>query len=386
MSQVRVGVIGVGGMGSFYADRVQKGEIPRAVLTAVCDADRSRLDRWSTVKTFTDAGELIESGEIDAVIICTPHYDHTPIGIAALKKGLHVLVDKPISVHKADAQKLVAAHKDPSQVFAAMFNQRTDGFFLKIKELIDSRALGEIRRANWIITSWFRSFAYYASSPWRATWAGEGGGVLLNQCPHQIDMLCWLLGMPVKVDARCHFGKYHDIEVEDEVTAYLEYPNGCTGIFITSTGEAPGTNRLEITGENGKVVFEHDKLVFYRNKQPMTEFSRTTSERFATPETEIIEYPGLDHGRQHLGVIENFVEAILDGKRLIAPAAEGLASVELANAMLMSEFEKRTVTLPLDPDAYAHRLEIKVKNSSYIKRKPATAPGVPPSDMSGSYR
>lgn len=382
MHPVKFGLIGLGNMGSFYAGAIHKGDINRAQLVAVCDSDPKRMERWENVSKFTDAGELLRSGLVDAVIIATPHYAHTPIGIAALKSGVHVLVDKPISVHKADAVQLIAAHRNPKQLFAAMFNQRTDQYFIKIKELITRGELGTLRRMNWIITNWFRSDAYYASSAWRATWAGEGGGVLLNQCPHQLDLLCWLVGSPSKVEAHCHFGKYHDIEVEDEVTAYLEFPGGCTGVFISSTGEAPGTNRLEICGELGKVVFEHDRLTFYRNAQAMSEFSKVTKEKFATPAVTVEEFPGLDHGGQHLGIIRNFVDAILDGAELIAPAAEGLASVELANAMLMSAFEKRVVDVPIDADAYVAHLQERVARSAIKKSNENAAP----TDMSGSFR
>ncbi|HMP74042.1 MAG TPA: Gfo/Idh/MocA family oxidoreductase [Kiritimatiellia bacterium] len=380
---VRVGVIGAGNMGSFYARELAGGGVQGAVLAGVCDADPGRLDSWPEVAGFTDAEGLLNSGEVDAVIIATPHYAHTPIGIAALERGLHVLVDKPISVHKADALRLIAAHRDPTQVFAAMFNQRTDGFYWKIKELLDGGAVGEIRRVNWIITNWFRTEAYYASGGWRATWAGEGGGVLLNQCPHQLDMLCWLVGTPVRVQAECRFGRYHEIEVEDDVTALLDFANGATGVFVTSTGEAPGTNRLEIAGEKGKVVFEDDRLTFYENAEPMSEFSRRTTEGFAAPEVTVRTFDGLDHGEQHLGVLRNFVAAIREGERLIAPAAEGLASVELANAMLMSAFEGRAVELPLDAEVYEARLRERIDGSTLVKK---TVQTTKVADMTGSFR
>jgi len=381
-SHLRVGVIGLGNMGSSYAQRLANGEVPGAMLSAVCDVQESRHAKWPAVAAWSDPQAMLDAGGFDAVIVATPHYSHTNLGIAALEKGLHVLVDKPISVHKADAERLIAAHRDPKQVFAAMFNQRTDGYFRKIKQLIDSGALGEIRRVHWIITNWFRSAAYYSSSDWRATWAGEGGGVLLNQCPHQLDMLCWLVGTPSAVTAFCHFGKYHDIEVEDEVTAYLEYANGSSGVFVASTGEAPGTNRLEITGENGKLVLENDRLMFYRNNVPMSEFSRTTPELFAGPKVSVEEFFDLDHGPQHTGILKNFVEAIRHNEPLIAPAAEGLASVELANAMLMSAFENRRVTWPIDARAYAARLQERIDSSTHRKKVvPKTA-----GDMGGSFR
>jgi predicted dehydrogenase len=343
-------------MGSAHAQSILAGKVKRLRLGALCDGDPARLNVQG-VKPFTDFRELIRSGEVDSVLIATPHYSHTGIGIEALEQGLHVLVEKPISVHKSDCEKLIAAHQGrEKQVFAAMFNQRTDPFYQKIRNLIQSGEIGEIRRVNWIITNWFRTAAYYASGGWRATWAGEGGGVLLNQCPHNLDLLQWLFGMPVSVHAFCRFGQYHDIEVEDDVTAYLVFKNGATGVFITSTGEAPGTNRLEITAERGKLVYEDDRLTFTRNEIEMTAFSRASKLAFATPPLWQVTIPVSGHGDQHVGILNNFADAILDGAPLIAPAREGVHSVELANAMLYSTFTGQTIELPLDGAAYERQL------------------------------
>lgn len=366
-NKVRMGIIGVGGMGSFHADYIKNGKIKGCELSAVCDIVPEKLTRFSYLKTFTDSREIIRSGEIDAVIIATPHYFHTTIGIDALEQGLHVLVEKPISVHKADCERLLAAHKNEDQVFSAMFNQRTDPHYQKVKSLIDDGEIGEITRINWVITDWFRAEAYYASGGWRATWKGEGGGVLTNQCPHQLDLMQWLFGMPSKVRAFCKFGSKHNIEVEDQVTAYLEYPNGATGVFITTTGEAPGVNRLEISGENGRVVVEGANIRFIRNEIPTTEFSRTTEHAFSTPPVWNIEIPISGYGEQHPAITQNFVNAILQGTPLLAPAEEGVKSVELANAMLYSTLTDSTVEIPLDGAAYERELMKLIENSTYEK-------------------
>lgn len=366
MKEVRVGIIGMGGMGRNHAASFLDGKIPRARLAAVCDLHAS-LAEYKEQEKFSDAKALIKSGTVDAVVIATPHYDHTTVGIEALKAGLHVMVEKPISVHKADCERLIAAHTSKKQVFAAMFNQRTDPYYLKLRSLIQGGELGKIRRINWIITNWFRTEAYYASGGWRATWAGEGGGVLLNQCPHNIDLWQWLFGMPSKVRAFCGVGRYHNIEVEDDVTAYFEYPDGATGVFITSTGEAPGTNRLEVTAERGKVVIESDKFTYTRNETPMSEFSRATTERFATPSVWNVDVPLNGHGGQWPAILENFVAAILDKKPLIAPAREGIHSVELANAMIFSSFEDKTIELPLNAKAYEKFLKKKISSSTFKK-------------------
>jgi Predicted dehydrogenases and related proteins len=383
MKELRLGIVGLGNMGRNHAAALQAGRVPRCRLTAVCDENPEKLKGYENVRTFTDSDGMISSGEIDAILVATPHYSHTTIGIAALKSGLHVLVEKPISVHKADCQRLIAAHKSKKQVFAAMFNQRTDSYYRKIRELVRDGALGEIRRVTWTITDWFRTEAYYASGGWRATWAGEGGGVLLNQCPHNLDLYQWIFGLPDKVRGFCHFGKYHDIEVEDDVTAYFEYKNGMTGVFITSTGEAPGANRLEISGENGRLVYEKGTLHFIRNEIPMSKFSRTTDELFGRPPVWNVEIPVQQKGEQHLGILKNFTNAILDGEKLIAPAAEGIHSVELGNAILLSSLENKTVDLPISASKFEARLKKLIATSRFKKKK--VVKSVPVQDFSKSF-
>lgn len=384
-SELRCAVIGLGNMGGVHARSILDGKVPRLRLTAVCDTNPALFKFGPEVQTFTDSRELIRSGAADAVVIATPHFSHTTIGIDALENGLHTLVEKPLSVHKADCQRLIAAYeKTEALVFAAMFNQRTDPFYQKIRALLQSGELGEVRRVNWTITNWFRTEAYYASGGWRATWAGEGGGVLLNQCPHNIDLFQWMFGMPQQVRAFCSFGRYHDIEVEDDVTAYMNFENGATAVFTTSTGEAPGTNRLEIAAERGRLVYENDELRFTRNEVPMTEFSRTTSSGFATPPVWDVLIPlGKSHGEQHNGILKNFTAAVLDGAPLIAPAPEGIRSVELANAFLYSALTDATVTMPLDAAAYEARLQQLIAGSR-TKAEPVAA--APASDFSSSFR
>jgi predicted dehydrogenase len=368
---VRLGIVGIGNMGASHADQILAKKISRLELGAICDTDPAKLARFPAVKGFADSKEMIRSGAIDAILVATPHYGHTTIGIDALQQGLHLLVEKPLSVHKADCERLIAAYeKRPKkeQVFACMFNQRTDPHYIKLRQLIQSGELGEIRRVNWIITDWFRTEAYYASGGWRATWKGEGGGVLANQCPHNLDLMQWLFGLPVKVRAHAHFGKWHNIETEDAVTAYLEYANGATGVFITTTGEAPGTNRLEVAGERGRVVIENGKVTFTRNVMPMTEFSRTTTGGFSRPETWNIEIPVNGHGGQHNEILQNFADCILDGKTLVAPAVEGINSVELGNSMILSSLLDKTVSLPLDGAQYEAELKKLIANSKTQKK------------------
>ncbi|MGQ9455033.1 MAG: Gfo/Idh/MocA family protein [Armatimonadota bacterium] len=367
--KVRIGVVGIGSMGSFHAKYLKAGEVKRCELTAICDVDPDRLKDWSDLPTFTDSRELIRSGLVDAVLIATPHYEHTTIGIDAFENGLHVLTEKPISVHKADCEKLIAAYRASGKVFSVMYQMRTEPLCKKVKQLLDSGELGQIVRVNWIVTDWFRTQAYYDSGGWRATWKGEGGGVLLNQCPHNLDLLQWWLGMPSKIRAFCGFGKWHDIEVEDAVTAYLEYPNGATGVFVTTTGEAPGTNRLEIAGERGRLVVESGKITFIRNEESMLEFLKACPRGFGKPSVWNVEIPYAREETGHKVVTQNFVDAILDGVERITPGEEGINAVELINCMLYSAWTDSTVNLPLDGAAYEAKLKELCETSRFQKKE-----------------
>lgn len=384
MNPIRLGIIGLGNMGQAHARLVQ--DIGDIDLAAVCDIDPVRLNmvvEQYGCKGFADPAALMRAKCCDAVLIATPHYDHTTLGIAALRNKLHLLVEKPVSVHKADCEKLLRAHTDSNLVFAAMFNQRTNPQYQRIREMIANGDLGAIHRINWTITDWFRSQAYYDSGGWRATWRGEGGGVLMNQCPHQLDLLQWLFGMPTRLRAFCHLGKHHHIEVEDDVTCYLEWPNGATGVFTTTTGEAPGVNRLEIAAENGLLV--HDLAsasIHYRENEKSISRAITENQAFRKPATTEREFRFENEGPQHAGVLANFAGAILRGESLIAPAAEGIHSVELANAMLFSALTDRTLTLPLNGRSYARRLRKLAADSTFHKPEAVASAAV---DMKESF-
>lgn len=370
MSKVRIGIIGMGNMGKYHADYLLKGEVAGAQLSAVCSTSPQKLEAYKDrAEIFSDGVEMIKSGSIDAVLIATPHYQHTSLGICAFEQGVHVMVEKPISAHKADGERLIeASNKHPDIVFGAMFQLRTEPRYLKIKKLIDDGELGEIVRINWIITDWYRTEAYYASGGWRATWKGEGGGVLLNQCLHQLDALQWLVGMPSKVRSFAQLGRFHDIEVEDNVTAYLEYPNGATGVFISSTGEAPGSNRFEIAGTRGKLVLENDQIQFTRNENCMIEHSKTSKIGFSKPEVWNVNIPFDNATLPHAVLMRNFVHAIREGEELIAPGTDGLNSVELANVLLYSSLVDQSVEMPMDGAAFEAKLNTLIKESTHQKK------------------
>jgi predicted dehydrogenase len=367
-NDVRLGIIGLGNMGNFYAQAILDGKVPGMCLGAVCDMDKDRIAAFEGVGQFTDTDELLNSGVVDAVHIATPHYFHTTLGIAALEAGLHVLVDKPISVHKADCERLIAAHTNKDQVFGGMFNQRTDPRFLKLKSLIDNGELGKINRIQWTVTDWFRTEAYYGSGAWRATWKGEGGGVLLNQCPHQLDLWQWLFGMPVEIYSQCDLGRFHDIEVEDAVTALMRYENGTTGVFISTTGESPGVNRLEIAAERGLVLLEGDTIRWTRNEEESSTFSKKSDQGFAKPSSWDVEIPVAASGDQHMAVFKNFAEAIRGEKELFSPAEDGINSVELANAILSSGLKGQPISLPLDSAEYEAVLNKLIADSTHVKK------------------
>ncbi|MFT4689436.1 MAG: Gfo/Idh/MocA family protein [Verrucomicrobiia bacterium] len=370
MDKVRIGIIGMGNIGRFHAGYLLEGKVSRVELVAVCSTSPHKLEDYKAkgLKVFGDGHELIASGEIDAVIVATPHYQHTSLGIAAIEAGVHVMVEKPISAHKADAEKLIAAAQAKPEVkFGAMFQLRAEPRYAKIRQLLEGGELGDIVRMNWLVTDWFRSNAYYTSSAWRATWKGEGGGVLINQCLHQLDVLQWLLGMPSKVTGHCQLGRFHNIETEDNVSVYLEWPNGATGVFISSTGELPGTNRFEIAGTRGKVVLEDDKLTFYRNEVLADKWNETSKIGFAKPDMWTIDIPLTNADAPHAQFMQSFVDGILDNSPMSCQGEEGLGSIELANMMLYSSLIGQTVDHPLDSVAYEAKLQELIKNSTFEK-------------------
>ena len=385
MKIVRIGIIGMGNIGKHHAGYLLDGKVDRCQLTAVCSTSPDKLADYAAkgVTVFRDAKELLSSKKVEAVIIATPHYQHTTLGIAAFDAGLHLMVEKPISAHKADAEKLIKAHKKNTKlVFGGMFQLRVEPRYEKIRALIRGGDLGEIVRVNWVNTDWFRSEAYYVSSAWRATWKGEGGGVLINQCLHNLDVLQWLLGMPVSVRGYCQLGRFHQIEVEDNVTAYLEWSNGATGVFVSSTGEAPGANRFEIVGTRGTLVLENGKLMFTRNAVDMVEFSRTAKIGFSKQEAKTEEVSFANAAAPHAALTQNFVNAILDGELLIAPGQDGIHSVELANAMVFSSLEKKSVELPMSGVAWEKKLNQLITESKLEKK----VMFVEASDFASSFR
>ncbi len=367
--KVKLGIIGIGNMGSGHASNIVKGNCPELELVAIADKNPARLD-WAraqypeTVTYFDNAIDMLESGLVEAVIVAVPHYDHPTLAIEAIKRGIHVMVEKPAGVYVKQVREMnetAAAH--PEVVFGMMFNQRTNHIYRKMHELVHSGKYGRVRRTNWLITNWYRPQAYYDSGDWRATWSGEGGGVLMNQCPHQLDLWQWICGMPVKVQTNMHFGQWHDIEVEDDVTTYVEYADGATGVFVTTTGDGCGSNRFEIQMDKAKLVAENDKLTVLEFSMSEPEFTKTNKIPFGHVETTELELETDGLNPQHIGVLNAWAGAILRGTPLVARGEEGINGVQLSNAMHMSAFTGKAVELPVDEDAYYEELMKRVATS-----------------------
>lgn len=369
---IRLGIIGCGNMGTSHMKNMLAGCMPEFELTAVADLKEARrqaaLEMFPNVKVYNDGSELIASGEVDAVLVATPHYLHPTYAIEALNAGLHVMIEKPAGVYTKQVEEMneVAAKSDKS--FAIMFNQRTNPCYIKLREMLQGGQYGEIKRVNWIITDWYRTQSYYDSGDWRATWSGEGGGVLLNQCPHQLDLWQWLCGMPCKVRGFLHEGKWHNIEVEDDVTIYVDYPNGATGVFITTTGDYPGTNRLEITLDKAKIVCMNNKLEVIELAQSCQEFCDTAGEGFGRIDTTTYTItPDPAPWPQHVQVMTQFGDNILRGGELVGRGEEGINGLTISNCAHLSSWLDKTVELPIDKELYFKQLQEKIAGSKFVK-------------------
>lgn len=374
MNEVRIGIIGLGNMGAAHAVHIHlQKKVPNMVLGAVCDISAERREwagkQLAGVPVFENATEMYRSGLIDSVLIAVPHYDHPALAIEGFQHGLHVLVEKPAGVYTKQVLEMNAAAEKSDKLFCIMYNQRTNPVYQKVRDLVQSGELGELKRVVWIVTDWYRPQAYHDSGSWRSTWEGEGGGTLINQNPHNLDLIQWMLGMPKRLRSFCSFGKFYNIEVEDDVTAYLEYGNGATGVYITSTGEAPGTNRLEISGDMGKIVVEKNKLTFHRNRISEREHNRINTEAFKKPECWTCDIPvAQDGGEQHIGILKNFTRAILNGEKLLAPGEEGIYGLTISNAIHYSTWVDDWADLEhFNHDHYYELLQERIRSSTVEK-------------------
>lgn len=373
MKKVRYGIIGLGNQGSYYASLIKEGKIPNAVIGGICDTNYRKVDalverlKLKNVPTFKNCNTMMDKKYVDAIIITVPHYLHPIMAQECFARNIHVITDKPAGVFARQVIRMNEASKKTKSLFGMMFNQRTNCVYRKMREIIKEGGIGKLQRVTWIITDWFRTQQYYDSGSWRATWRGEGGGVLINQCPHQIDLLSWVVGeMPVTVNAFCKYGHWHNIEVEDEVTAYFTYKNGATGVFITTTGETPGTNRFEVSGTLGKLICENNKLYYYKNKKDSTHFLLHAKTSFDKPEVKITEVKTDGKNLQHVGILRNFTNAILKKEKLFVKGTDGINGVELMNAIEFSGWHNgKTVKIPVNNQRYYDELLKRVRPSKY---------------------
>ena len=368
MDELKLGIIGIGNMGYTHAKSIYEGKINRLKLVAVCDIDPKKLEKakseFPDVLTFNNADDFLSSNSVDAVIIATPHYLHTELAIKAFELGLNVLTEKPAGVRASDVLKMNSAAEKSGKVFGIMWNQRTNPLFKKAKELIENGTLGSMKRMVWIVTNWYRTQSYYDSATWRATWSGEGGGVLLNQAPHNLDLWQWIFGMPDAIYATCDVGKWHNIEVEDDATIIGYYKNGATATFITSTGEYPGTNRLEISGSKGKMVLEKGKLTLFLTEGDERKFCYTCPDGFPHFEIKETVIEQTERETAHNGILQNFTDAVLDGAPLLASGYEGIKEITLSNAAYLSAWTGKKINLPLDYDAFDAELKKRIESSA----------------------
>ena len=375
MDKIRLGVIGFGNMGSGHVGNIMNGKVPSMVVGAVCDNVPSRLEavkaKYPDMPVFENATDLFKSGLCDAVIIATPHYDHPRLVIGAFECGLHVITEKPAGVYTMQVKEMNEAAAKSDKKFGIMYNQRTNPVYQKLRQMIQRGDLGHIKRITWIITNWYRPQAYHDSSTWRSTWATEGGGALINQNPHQLDLWQWMFGMPDRIWARVGFGKYYDIEVDDDVMAYFEYDNGTTGEYITATGEAPGTNRLEIACDMGRVIVENNKITFDRNVISEREHNKVNTAPFGKPECwECVVPAKTDGGEQHVGIFKDFANAVLKGTELLAPGEEGINGLTISNAIHLSGWTGEIVDVKNFPhERFYELLQEKIRTSTIVKKE-----------------
>lgn len=371
---VRYGIIGIGNQGSYYASLIHDGKIPNASISAICDTNPKKIEALNErlgkkYPSFSDYHKILDKKVVDVILITVPHYLHPVIAQECFKKNINVISDKPAGVYTKQVREMNKASKKSKSLFGLMFNQRTNCVYRKMKEIIAKGGIGELQRVNWIITDWFRTQFYYDSGSWRATWKGEGGGVLINQCPHQIDLISWVVGqMPTSVNAFCKYGHWHNIEVEDEVTAYFTYKNGATGVFITTTGEAPGTNRFEVSGTKGKLIVENDVLHFYKNSEDSKKYLKNSKTSFEKPTVTCTEVKTDGKNLQHVGILRNFTNAVLKKEKLFVPGTDGINGVELMNAIELSGWKNGAeVKIPLNDNEYYRELMKHVKVSKLKK-------------------
>lgn len=366
--KVRAVVIGFGGMGRQYVSMIHEGQIEGMELAGVCcrnAAGQAEIKSlYPKANIYRDVAATFEhAGEFDAVVIVTPHTTHVEIGKMAAKAGKHILMDKPAGVTTKEVKELIAAAHKAGISFSMIFNTRFSGAYEKVKEMLLEGTAGKLVRAVWICNTWYRTPAYHRSAPWRSTWKGECGGLLINQCQHYLDIWQWLLGMPDQVYASVDYGKYNDFTVDDSVDLQFFYENGLHGTFISASGETPSVNRLELWGTKGRLCLKDGvKLTFDENVMSTEEFARVNTDIYGKLDHRIREISVKPQGETgYRRLFQNFTDHIRKGVPLLTDGNDGLRTLTLANGAYLSSWLGRKVDFPIDDDEYARRLEEKAE-------------------------
>ncbi len=374
MKKVRYGIIGVGVQGKKYADLIQSGKMENSVLTALCTTSEEKKtkleDEYQDVSVFLDYKDMIKSKEVDAIITTCPSQYHTEIARNALVMGVSVLNEKPAGINSRQVSNLNAIYKrfksKNNVSYGLVFNQRTNTIYQEIKKIIETKQLGDFRRINWIQNSWYRPKEYYESGFWRAKYSQEGGGLIINQAQHTLDLFYYMVGLPKKVFAKTLLGYQRDITTDSDVSVIFEYENGATGNYVSCTHDMMGTDRLEIDLSGGKIIVENEQCTIYTFFKDEKEVNLT----YSNAEYKNIENIFIDKkiitnqnnapDKQYLMIIENFSNNILNGEPLIADGLDSGFSVQMSDAINLSNYYGKELTIPVDEDDYLKFLAGKI--------------------------
>lgn len=373
--KVRMAIIGIGNMGRTYACNIADGFVEGMELTAVCCRNeegrrwaKERLGEGLVLVDSTD--KLFELEDVfDAVLIVTPHKIHPELTIKAFEKGYHVFCDKPAGITARDARRMIESGKRAGKAYAMMFHNRTMPVYEKIKEMLTLGEVGELLRIDYVNTKPYRTKCYHTSSPWRSSFEHEGGGLLINQGQHYLDLWQWLFGMPKRLTATIDYGKYNDFTVDDNCTIYMEFAGGVRGRFFSSTGEPAGEERIEVVGTKAKLVCLDGTLTVSRYERSTKEWYETNTEPFGKLkiEKEVITYEPCK--APYVVMLQNFSDHLRKGVALIADGYDGYRTLQLSNAAYTSSWLEKEIELPVEETVFAQLLNEAVKKEQEKKSK-----------------
>ena len=358
-------IVGYGNMGGQYAEKIYNGKIKGLSLYGILcrnqPGQQKIRESMPEVTVFPNEESMFQAREnFDALIITTPHKEHVRVVERAQQAGLHVLCEKPLGVTVEECEAL--SYEDTGTVNAMIFNWRAREVYRQVYEYIHSGKLGRLTQVIWVANFWYRPAYYHHASGWRSSWSGEGGGLLINQCQHLLDMWNWLFGQPCEVSARLGYGCYSDIDVDDKASLFFRHENGMWGTFLSSSGDSPGTNRLEILGEMGKLVVEDNRyFTIYKNEISTTEVSKTSQEMYP-------KIPYVEERREveqteseYTVILQNFIDAMEGREKPLAALCDGRRALENCNAAYLSDWQQKPLQIPCDCKAYDFELQKKIQ-------------------------